>query len=117
MKCICPVEKDGSTTSCKAAKKNGKIKGCDRESGEDNEEELGDEEKMILIHYEQRKVMQSQLHPIEVPDTDPPSELREVQTQVTRQMKELVAISTLTRGSPGLPDGGPQPTSLLPGQI
>lgn len=44
---------------------------------------------MILIHYEQRKVMQSQLHPIEVPDTDPPSELREVQTQVTRGMKEV----------------------------
>ncbi|XP_011602608.1 phosphatidylinositol N-acetylglucosaminyltransferase subunit Q [Takifugu rubripes] len=75
---------NGSTTSCKAAKKNGKIKGCDRESGEDNEEELGDEEKMILIHYEQRKVMQSQLHPIEVPDTDPPSELREVFQTVAR---------------------------------
>lgn len=70
---------------------------------------------MILIHYEQRKVMQSQLHPLEVPDTDPPSELREVQTQVTREMKEVVAISALTRGTPGLPDGGPQPPSLLPG--
>lgn len=115
MKRICPLEKDGSTTFCKAAKKNGKIKGCDRDSGEDNEEDLGEEEKMILIHYEQRKVMQSQLHPIEVPDTDPPSELREVQTQVTRNTKEVVAISTLTCATPGLPDGGPQPTSLLPG--
>lgn len=38
---------------------------------------------MIFVHYEQRKVMLSQLHPIEngVPDpkTDPPSELRQVQ--------------------------------------
>lgn len=112
---MCPFEKDGSTTFCKAGKKNGKIKGCDGESGEDNEEELGEEEKMILIHYEQRKVMQSQLHPIEVPDTDPPSELREVQTQVAHETKEIVAIPTLTRGTPGLPDGGPQPTALLPG--
>lgn len=35
---------------------------------------------MIFVHYEQRKVMLSQLHPFEVPDakTDPPSELRQV---------------------------------------
>uniref|UniRef100_A0A3Q3XP98 Uncharacterized protein n=1 Tax=Mola mola TaxID=94237 RepID=A0A3Q3XP98_MOLML len=40
----------------------------------------GWEEKVIFIHYEQRKVMLSQLHPVEVPDTgtDPPSELRQV---------------------------------------
>lgn len=41
-----------------------------------------DEEKVIFVHYEQRKVMLSQLHPIEngVPDTaaGAPSELRQV---------------------------------------
>lgn len=52
--------------------------GCDAESGGDNEEEPGDEEKIILVHYEQMKVMLSQLHPTDVADTDPPSELRQV---------------------------------------
>uniref|UniRef100_A0A3P8S6F1 Phosphatidylinositol glycan anchor biosynthesis, class Q n=1 Tax=Amphiprion percula TaxID=161767 RepID=A0A3P8S6F1_AMPPE len=39
-----------------------------------------EEEEVIFVHYEQRKVMLSQLHPIESGDakTDPPSELRQV---------------------------------------
>nr|XP_057904466.1 phosphatidylinositol N-acetylglucosaminyltransferase subunit Q isoform X2 [Doryrhamphus excisus] len=40
------------------------------------------EEKVIFVHYEQRKVMLSQLHPIQngvvEPPTEPPSELRQV---------------------------------------
>ncbi|XP_034448271.1 phosphatidylinositol N-acetylglucosaminyltransferase subunit Q [Hippoglossus hippoglossus] len=49
----------------------------------DGEEEEGEEEKkVIFVHYEQRKVMLSELHPIQngVPDpkTDPPSELRQM---------------------------------------
>lgn len=34
----------------------------------------------MFIHYEQRKVMLSQLHPVEAPDAgaEPPSELRQV---------------------------------------
>lgn len=115
MKYLCPLEKDGRTTFCKTAKANGKIKGCDTEAGDDNEEELGQEEKIILIHYEQRKVMQSQLHPTEVPDTDPRSELREVQKHTPCETEEVVVMLTLTRGTPGVPDSGPQPTSLLPG--
>lgn len=62
-------------------------KECDNKAGEENEEELAEEEKVILIHYEQRKVMLSQLHPIEVPDSDPPSDLRQVQKQVKNKMK------------------------------
>lgn len=48
----------------------------DEEGATDEEEE----EKVIFVHYEQRKVMLSQLHPVVVPetDTDPPSELRQV---------------------------------------
>ncbi|KAG7505533.1 phosphatidylinositol N-acetylglucosaminyltransferase subunit Q [Solea senegalensis] len=44
--------------------------------------EKHEEEKVIFVHYDQMKVMLSQLHPVEngVPDpkTDPPSELRQV---------------------------------------
>lgn len=91
------------------------MKGCDTEAGDDNEEELGQEEKIILIHYEQRKVMQSQLHPTEVPDTDPRSELREVQRHAPCETEEVVVMLTLTHGTPGVPDSCPQPASLLPG--
>lgn len=38
---------------------------------------------MIFVHYEQRKVMLSQLHPTESgdpdPNTEPPSELKQVE--------------------------------------
>lgn len=61
---------------CKNTKKNEKDEEGDGEAGREEQEE----EKVIFVHYEQRKVMLSQLHPIEVPDagTDPPSELRQV---------------------------------------
>lgn len=40
-------------------------------------------EKVIFVHYEQRKVMLSQLHPTESGDpdldTEPPSELKQVE--------------------------------------
>lgn len=72
-------------------KKPGKIEECDNKAGDEKEEEQG-EEKVILIHYEQRKVMLSQLHPIEVPDEEPPSDLRQVQKQVKNWMKEAVAF-------------------------
>ncbi|XP_074551840.1 phosphatidylinositol N-acetylglucosaminyltransferase subunit Q [Halichoeres trimaculatus] len=62
--------------------------GDNKEQNQEEEEEEG--EKVIFVHYEQRKVMLSQLHPIEngVPDTktEPPSELRQVfQTVASNQ--------------------------------
>lgn len=89
---LCPFEKDGSTTLCKTSKKTGKMKECAKEAGDGSEEELAEEEKVILIHYEQRKVMLSQLHPIEVPDADPPSDLRQVHRRVKKKMKEVVSV-------------------------
>lgn len=49
---------------------------------------------MIFIHYEQRKVMLSQLHPVEVPDTgtDPPSELRQVRDSADAQEDKVLAL-------------------------
>lgn len=52
-----------------------------QENQQDKEEkDKEDEDKVIFVHYEQRKVMLSQLHPPEAPDseTEPPSELRQV---------------------------------------
>ncbi|KAM7387481.1 hypothetical protein PAMA_009885 [Pampus argenteus] len=50
--------------------------------GEGEQRENQEEQKVIFVHYEQRKVMLSQLHPIQngVPDpqADPPSELRQM---------------------------------------
>ncbi|XP_038563906.1 phosphatidylinositol N-acetylglucosaminyltransferase subunit Q [Micropterus salmoides] len=58
--------------------KKEKVEEADGEAAGDEEEE----QEVIFVHYEQRKVMLSQLHPIEngVPDpkTDPPSELRQM---------------------------------------
>lgn len=47
---------------------------------EEKESDKEDEDKVIFVHYEQRKVMLAQLHPIEASDWDsqPPSELRQV---------------------------------------
>lgn len=47
---------------------------------EEKESDKEDEDKVIFVHYEQRKVMLSQLHPSEAPDsgTQSPSELRQV---------------------------------------
>ncbi|KAM7371511.1 hypothetical protein PAMP_008744 [Pampus punctatissimus] len=49
---------------------------------EGEQKENQEEQKVIFVHYEQRKVMLSQLHPIQngVPDpqADPPSELRQM---------------------------------------
>lgn len=89
---LCPFEIGGSTTFCKTSKKTGKIKECANEAEDGNEEALAEEEKVILIHYEQRKVMLSQLHPIEVPDEDPPSDLRQVHKRVKNLMKEDVPV-------------------------
>ena len=62
-------------------KKSKNVEEEDGEAGGDKEEQEG-EEKIIFVHYEQRKVMLSQLHPIQNgfpdPKTDPPSELRQV---------------------------------------
>lgn len=58
--------------------------------------------------------MLSQIHPIEVPDADPPSDLRQVQKWEKNNMKEMLYL-TLIYGSPGVPDSGQQPTALLPG--
>lgn len=84
---LCPFEKDGSTTFCQTSKKPGNLRGCD-----ENKEELAEEEKVILIHYEQRKVMLSQLHPTEVPDAEPPSDLRQVQKRASNRVKEAVTV-------------------------
>ncbi|XP_017260874.2 phosphatidylinositol N-acetylglucosaminyltransferase subunit Q [Kryptolebias marmoratus] len=52
------------------------------------QEEEEDEEKVIFVHYEQMKVMLSQLHPIESQNPDnrsePPSELRQMFQTVAR---------------------------------
>ncbi|XP_054463251.1 phosphatidylinositol N-acetylglucosaminyltransferase subunit Q [Anoplopoma fimbria] len=65
--------------------KKKKVEGGDGESGGDEEQQQEEEEeegKVIFVHYEQKQVMFSQLHPVEngVPDpkTDPPSELRQM---------------------------------------
>lgn len=72
---------DEGTTQQEAKKKKKMVEEGDGEAVGDGEEE-GEEEKVIFVHYEQKKVMLSQLHPIEngVPDpkADPPSELRQV---------------------------------------
>lgn len=53
--------------------------GSDDDDGEGGDRDKG---KVIFVHYEQRKVMLSQLHPVENghrdPQTDPPSELCQV---------------------------------------
>ncbi|XP_018540189.1 phosphatidylinositol N-acetylglucosaminyltransferase subunit Q isoform X1 [Lates calcarifer] len=73
---------DGREVQQKVKKKEDEK--TDGEAGAEGEEE----EKVIFVHYEQRKVMLSQLHPIEngVPDpkTDPPSELRQMFQTVAR---------------------------------
>ncbi len=81
---------DGRAVHRETKKQNEKVEEADGEAGGDEEEE-----KVIFIHYEQRKVMLSQLHPIEngVPDlkTDPPSELRQVKDR--RHTKKKRAAS------------------------
>ncbi|XP_041853139.1 phosphatidylinositol N-acetylglucosaminyltransferase subunit Q [Melanotaenia boesemani] len=66
-------DQSGEAAQPEAKKKN--------EEGED-EGDREDEEKVIFVHYEQRKVMLSQLHPIESGDPDdkaePQSELKQV---------------------------------------
>ncbi|XP_034567291.1 phosphatidylinositol N-acetylglucosaminyltransferase subunit Q [Notolabrus celidotus] len=73
----------------KRKEKKEKTEDDDQRDGDDNEEQQEEEEeeeeegeKVIFVHYEQRKVMLSQLHPVEngVPDpkTEPPSELRQM---------------------------------------
>ncbi|XP_010734745.3 phosphatidylinositol N-acetylglucosaminyltransferase subunit Q [Larimichthys crocea] len=74
-------DQNGGTTQQEAKKKKKMVEEGDGEAVGDGEEE-GEEEKVIFVHYEQKKVMLSQLHPIEngVPDpkADPPSELRQM---------------------------------------
>nr|XP_020460589.1 phosphatidylinositol N-acetylglucosaminyltransferase subunit Q [Monopterus albus]XP_020460590.1 phosphatidylinositol N-acetylglucosaminyltransferase subunit Q [Monopterus albus] len=73
---------NGRAAQREAKKKKGeedeKSDGYAGHKGNNNEEE----EKVIFIHYEQRNVMLSQLHPIENgvsdPKTDAPSELRQM---------------------------------------
>lgn len=78
---------------------------------------------MIFVHYEQRKVMLSQLHPCEAPDsgTQPPSELRQVgDGAVTRRQLAVETqhdVLSVSATSAGVPHGGPQPAPLLPGQV
>lgn len=98
---------------------------------EENEEKDKDaEDKVIFVHYEQRKVMLSQLHPCDAVDseTEPPSELRQVgNSAVTHysswlhwllkhNMNVLPALY-LSAASPGVPHGGPQSAPLLHGQV
>ncbi|KAM6966739.1 phosphatidylinositol N-acetylglucosaminyltransferase subunit Q [Tautogolabrus adspersus] len=58
------------------------VQGEKEEQEQEEEEEEEEGEKVIFVHYEQRKVMLSQLHPVQngVPDpkTEPPSELRQM---------------------------------------
>ncbi|KAM8723364.1 phosphatidylinositol N-acetylglucosaminyltransferase subunit Q [Acanthopagrus schlegelii] len=74
-------DQNGKLVQQETKKKSKNVEEEDGEAGGDKEEQEG-EEKVIFVHYEQRKVMLSQLHPIQngVPDpkTDPPSELRQM---------------------------------------
>lgn len=79
---------DGGAAQQDAKKtKKEKVEEADGEAAGDEEEE----QEVIFVHYEQRKVMLSQLHPIEngVPDpkTDPPSELRQVRDRGENQCR------------------------------
>ncbi|XP_035985781.1 phosphatidylinositol N-acetylglucosaminyltransferase subunit Q [Fundulus heteroclitus] len=74
-------------------RKNSGEKEAQRDEKKTSEEDAGegeqeDEEKVIFVHYEQRKVMLSQLHPIESRDSEsepePPSELRQMFGTVAR---------------------------------
>lgn len=67
---------------------------------------------MIFVHYEQRKVMLSQLHPTESGDpdldTEPPSELKQVERRKNCDVSVLVQssqISSSTNMRP-IPDVG-----------
>lgn len=76
-------DQNGSIVQRETKKQNEKVEEGDGESRDDEVEQQEDEEeKVIFVHYEQRKVMLSQLHPIENgvpnPNTDPPSELRQM---------------------------------------
>lgn len=57
-------------------------------AAEREEDRRSEEEQVIFVHYEQRKVMLSQLHPVEdgapAPEAAPPSELRQVFQTVAR---------------------------------
>ncbi|XP_028268893.1 phosphatidylinositol N-acetylglucosaminyltransferase subunit Q [Parambassis ranga] len=63
--------------------------------------EKEDEEKVIFVHYEQRKVMLSQLHPTETgdhdPKSEPPSELRQM-FQTVAQSKPLFFLDKYDDG-------------------
>ncbi|XP_014869617.1 PREDICTED: phosphatidylinositol N-acetylglucosaminyltransferase subunit Q [Poecilia mexicana] len=77
---------------------------CRKDSGEkaekkkseedDGDAEHEDEEKVIFVHYEQRKVMLSQLHPVEAQESgngsEPHSELRQVFGTVARSQPLFV---------------------------
>ncbi|XP_068605493.1 phosphatidylinositol N-acetylglucosaminyltransferase subunit Q [Brachionichthys hirsutus] len=83
------VGKMGFTCQVLDQDQNGR---ADRQQTEEKNKRLevageeDEEEKVIFIHYEQRKVMLSQLHPVEVPDAEagPSSELRQVFQTVAR---------------------------------
>ncbi|XP_058510032.1 phosphatidylinositol N-acetylglucosaminyltransferase subunit Q [Solea solea] len=74
---LCRSQRGAAAQQKVSEKKDG-----EKHEEEEEEEEEEEKEKVIFVHYDQMKVMLSQLHPVEngVPDpkTDPPSELRQV---------------------------------------
>ncbi|KAM9392279.1 phosphatidylinositol N-acetylglucosaminyltransferase subunit Q isoform 1-T2 [Pholidichthys leucotaenia] len=80
----CEILNREQTAQQEAQKKHKEQDGADGEDEADDDHE----KKVIFVHYEQRKVMLSQLHPMEDegpdPKTDAPSELRQVFQAVAR---------------------------------
>lgn len=103
-------------------------RGDAEDGGQEKQQEKEEKEsdKVIFVHYEQRKVMLSQLHPSEAPDpgTQSPSELRQVgDSAVTRRQlavetqRDVLPALSVSAKPPGVPHSGPQPATLLPGQV
>ena len=74
-------EEVGEETKVEKKKKEEQAEGDGTEKEE--EEEVEEKDRVIFVHYDQRKVMVSQLHPLESPappDSEETSELRQVST-------------------------------------
>ena len=85
MCCSAPHSDEGAGPTEKEEKEKKKEEQVESEGTEKKEKKEEEEEKdrVIFVHYDQRKVMVSQLHPLESPappDSEDPSELRQVST-------------------------------------
>lgn len=110
----------------KFSKGDTKDEGDEKPQEKEENDNDKDEDKVIFVHYEQRKVMVAQLHSFEDSDSasQPPSELRQV-TQDAMTFRQLTTVKkktlnevpsalSISASTPGVPHSGPQPTPLLP---